>query len=80
MTIAVAPPRVPVRERVRAATASEVAQSFDLLKLCGSSSEKAADFEEHEVCATLLLLLILGGALHHLLRTLPVDRQQANSA
>ncbi|PYV10922.1 MAG: hypothetical protein DMG23_05925 [Acidobacteria bacterium] len=25
------------------------AQSFDLLKLCGSSSERAADFEEHEV-------------------------------
>ncbi len=24
-----------------------------MLKLCGSSSEKAADFEEHEVCATL---------------------------
>jgi hypothetical protein len=33
---------------------SEVAQSFDLLKLCGSSSEKAADFEQHEVCASLL--------------------------
>ncbi len=40
---------------------SEVAQSFDLLKLCGSSSEKAADFEEHEVCATLLSSLFPSG-------------------
>ncbi len=39
----------------------EVAQSFDLLKLCGSSSEKAADFEEHEVCATLLSSLFPSG-------------------
>ncbi len=39
--------------------ASEVAQSFDLLKLCGSSSKKAADFEEHEVCATFLSLRVL---------------------
>src|SRR2546428_11646859 len=35
-------------------TTSEAAQSFDLLKLCGSSSEKATDFEEHEGCATLI--------------------------
>jgi len=34
---------------------SDVAQSFDLLKLCGSSSEKAADFKEHEARATFLL-------------------------
>lgn len=31
-----------------------VAQSLDLLKLCGSCSEKAAGFEQHGVRATLL--------------------------
>ncbi len=34
------------RDRVPLGIPSEVAQSFDLLKLCASSSGRAADFEE----------------------------------
>ena len=58
------PPRVQVNW---ACGRSEVAQSFDWLKLCGSSSQKAADFEQHEVCGTLAFLLPV-------LRNIPVPR------
>ena len=41
------------KQQQAAALQSEVAQSFDLLKLCASSSEKAAD-SPRRACATLL--------------------------